>query len=1124
MARSGRLKYAANFRTYQKSAINMARRYRDAFLKGKSAGAALVCHPTGTGKTAIIAGLSQACPEIGSVVVLTTREAVRDQLVRELAGNLFLDPNKFGLSERIELAKTVLVLSHGSDASLPVVHAHERTLNLLPQGLRSFAKAQFGRLVQDSSATLAAVVAQGRAVVVMTVQMLTGMDRRPGDANPIYAELAAHADLVLFDEGHYEPAAIWSRAVRGLKRPLVLLSATPFRNDLKPFQVEPDNIDIYKYVTAWNAGHVRRIEVRSREGSLDPEVFAADVIAFCEEEFGKVRTTWPRVIIHCDDKSRITKLGDAFVDRGFKVVGIHDRFPEPQTPRDWHYQKVPIPKDTEAEIWIHQYKLMEGIDDHRFRVVAFFDHMGNVRSVVQQIGRIIRVAPGEARQPAFVLDHYNGRVRQYWELYEDYDRELSKDLLYKSLSRFYLDKFIEALPKVDYIERKFRRLLEIEKVKDPADEILFERRVTFRRTSVGATLQTFVDLLESEFGIGDYEYSRCFATKHEAMFLYACIESPAFLHSRFFAEVRHGARLLLLLPQQRLLAIADTGASGGRSPLGALEPVKIEQLERVLTGGRITGVSSQNTNLGNRVVRRRTLSAPSIADVPPILDEHGHVLSTVTGYNGDRPRIEDDLDYLVTEMEISSPRSPPTAKRAAAGAAPQPTGARTTLLRRYVGLNSGRISEVGPPLRLKAFREWVYSLADQMQRAKPTPGVFNRYATVSQDRVARPMARNLLLDLYGVEDFYVHAKTGEALRGDDLCVDRITAVSDGPKEAVAQFEVNLNDERHTIHVEFSKKSKRYKLESPSLDLAFNHRTDANAGTLTRSLNDLQAFNIVPDELGLIYVHGRFYAPSLKFGKHFHRDNFAVGHCLYPSKRLRQISSEKGQCVVLKNGSRGNANGQEYDPDSLFGLIDAWREGFDVSDLELDPKWFKEYAPEMLAFEPTLVICDDMDDESADFFLVDEVERRFVMVHAKASSKYRPYSASAVQEVCAQAQKNTALLSLFSLRKPPNLEIWDETHRFKGTKSVSLSVSRRLRKPLGMSSTDAWARLEPLLVNPLTSREVWLVLGSMVSARTLAENLQMEDPPPEALQLNHLLQTTIAAMQSAGAKTRIFCVP
>jgi hypothetical protein len=52
-------------------------------------------------------------------------------------------------------------------------------------------------------------------------------------------------------------------------------------------------------------------------------------------------------------------------------------------------------------------------------------------------------------------------------------------------------------------------------------------------------------------------------------------------------------------------------------------------------------------------------------------------------------------------------------------------------------------------------------------------------------------------------------------------------------------------------------------------------TDASTASLTRALNELQAFNIIPDDLSVIYVHGRFYAPSLKFGKHFHSSYFAV---------------------------------------------------------------------------------------------------------------------------------------------------------------------------------------------------------------------------------------------------------
>jgi hypothetical protein len=240
--------------------------------------------------------------------------------------------------------------------------------------------------------------------------------------------------------------------------------------------------------------------------------------------------------------------------------------------------------------------------------------------------------------------------------------------------------------------------------------------------------------------------------------------------------------------------------------------------------------------------------------------------------------------------------------------------------------------------------------------------------------------------------------------------------------------------------------------------------------------------------------------------------------------MRKTPSEKGRFVVLQDGTQASENGKHYDPESLFGLVDGWGDGFDSGDLRIPVKWLRAYAPEKVAFTPTLVVCDDMDDETSDFFLADEKRRRFVMVHAKGSSTYRPYSASAVQAVCAQAQKNTALLSLFSLRKPPNLGIWDGHHRFKGTGNVMLSVSRRIRKPQGLSASEAWERLEPLLLNPLTEREVWLVLGNMVSASTLEANLKSDDPPPEALQLNHLLQTTVAAIQSAGAKTRIFCAP
>src|SRR5262245_45584890 len=74
-----KLRYFQKFRPYQAAAIDMARRYRQQFYAPDTSqtaalGAALVCHPTGTGKTAVIAGLAQCAPEIGNVLILTTRQ------------------------------------------------------------------------------------------------------------------------------------------------------------------------------------------------------------------------------------------------------------------------------------------------------------------------------------------------------------------------------------------------------------------------------------------------------------------------------------------------------------------------------------------------------------------------------------------------------------------------------------------------------------------------------------------------------------------------------------------------------------------------------------------------------------------------------------------------------------------------------------------------------------------------------------------------------------------------------------------------------------------------------------------------------------------------------------------
>ena len=68
-------------------------------------------------------------------------------------------------------------------------------------------------------------------------------------------------DLVVVDEGHTSPPPLGVRSVRELKRPTVLLSATPFRNDYKLFQVKGRFVFNYPFQAARDENIVRAVEM-----------------------------------------------------------------------------------------------------------------------------------------------------------------------------------------------------------------------------------------------------------------------------------------------------------------------------------------------------------------------------------------------------------------------------------------------------------------------------------------------------------------------------------------------------------------------------------------------------------------------------------------------------------------------------------------------------------------------------------------------------------------------------------------------------------------------------------------------------------------------------------------------
>jgi len=61
-------------------------------------------------------------------------------------------------------------------------------------------------------------------------------------------------------------------------------------------------------------------------------------------------------------------------------------------------------------------------------------------------------------------------------------------------------------------------------------------------------------------------------------------------------------------------------------------------------------------------------------------------------------------------------------------------------------------------------------------------------------------------------------------------------------------------------------------------------------------------------------------------------------------------------------------------------------------------------------------------------------------------------------------------------------------------------------------------------DPNADREVWLVLGNLLSKNTIETMLSRNSPPGYAIQAAYLLFSTLTNTAAAGARLRVFCAP
>jgi len=754
----------------QQKAVELVGDYLDA----KKDQQAMIRMPTGTGKTVVIATLAQLLEYYQRVLVVAPWENLVGQLEREISARLW---TKLG---------------------------EAKSLN--PRPTKVFTPASLK----------AALKKVGQAgVLVCTNQALQAL--RKDDA--AFQRLRKWTTLALVDEGHREPAPRWAEAVRDLECPTVLFTATPYRNDLQLFDISRDYFYSYTFGEALEHHIVREVEFIdggwSRKGANTIDEFVAKLLearTSTEMEIG-LQPGQMRVIVRCNEAADIKVVATALQARGESVIGVHERFKN--SDGAIFRQEVPDPEIETARFWVHQNKLIEGLDDPAFRLVAIYGSLPNARDLVQQVGRVIRNPARAKGQKAFVLAHQQDRQKDLWSRFIEYEKNVRERKKTGHMELAAFDEFIASYANAPsfYLLGNFRRHLRADEISDPRQVIQMRKSVLVRVKKPEFNWKKLVFGIQCELLTADaVGFGGSFQDKNTYLQLFQIFEQSDVV-SEAYMEIRLGYVFAKQLGNS--LFFFDTE---GRTPeyvKKATTSITPNVLHRLLPDEKTTikEVSLVNGDFGNHAFRRRVVSMDSLQVVPPALSDYVQVCSTATG--------------SVKETVLGQDKA----------------------RRRYLGFTKGRLSErTAPIVEYPEFELWLEAISkDLNDSAVNGDDTLMRFAKPHKyDATEEP--RHILFDI-----------ASETLDASGL--DGAAPTVDADKHWLIEkgkFHGEIDDKPFEAGIVFNPDTQRFDIESDQLDKVFFGATHQ---VFTKYLNESQNFRIL---LGTssVYTQGNFFTPNL----------------------------------------------------------------------------------------------------------------------------------------------------------------------------------------------------------------------------------------------------------------------
>lgn len=1090
----------------QRRAIGLSLAYIAARrIKGAHKGAALVKMPTGTGKTGVIATLACALPSIKRTLVITPRRALVDQMIVDLHTRLW---DRFGLV----YSGTDVRKRKVGDPVVGVKVVGGPVTRLLPGDAAALSSLSSERIVMVGTfAALEQILRPDRPAHRLSGRRPAGADEIPPDPEGAVdlkdadrtklVKLLKSFDLVIVDESHYEPAFIWSQCIRSLDRPTVLFSATPYRNDFRYFDIDGRFAFNLSFQEATDRKLIRGVKVLSDDpGARKDEPFARRLVRFAEQVGKSTNPDQPeraRIIVRGESYESLVELRQQLGAIGKQSVLIHHK--EKRNASTLKFQSVTDalgdPGTEHVQFWLHQWKLLEGVDDSRFGGVAVSEAFSTSRAVVQQVGRVLRLSDRTREETALVMgrDDLGLDLADRFARYENYEKRFNEDPS-EALRRE--TKFFETLraasPAVQYISGDFRDRFDLDDEQASFVDIQLPCRAYVMKNVGGRTLDEVTEASKAAMGLED---------RHDATILRPVGDADP-PNLRLVVYVAWGNSPLLTrraMPTWNLGTMA-IGQIGSRIFLLDTEGLVIDPQALELEAESPSHMQRLVPKPGLGEVSRVTVASSISLDISD------------TGVRSATARMRDFSEGF---YDLAQGMQAATSVRASI----RKQGDQRTALR-YLSLARSSVSDgSGSYVSVSEYANWLENVAKQLDANVPAPSkTFERFAqAVPAPSASKAAPLNVLFDFVDMLGDAGEDAPGQwdgekvaGLISADKCLDvdakgAFTLVVDNkPFAGKLTYEIT-----GTLH-----RRGRYVVECDDLDsYLIGHKATRKekpkllSGMLTRD----QAFRVIPDDPTLIYAQRHFYHPRQSITE-IAKDlpggplEYVIG-----SPWLASVKSEKGDGTWpigrwVSESIFGGVYAQEGLAD--FGAANTLHHSAIRS---LDP----EMADRLADFSS--IICDDGGTESCDFLCVDDRagDPRLVLIHAKVDDT--TMSLNAMQAVGRQAQASLAFLTRIEA-------LPDRTAEWKSKVNImDGKISARIVKGTGSVQT-LWERARDSARSVKYKKEIWILAGNILDRGFLLSELKKPDPSPRVRQMIYYLATLQTSTNRANVGMRIFCSP